>query len=148
MIQRIQSLWFLGATIAAALIFFYPVLGMTAEDTLYIYDYQSISIGSLDNILPSGYVLAGLAGIISLLSFVNIFFFKRRSLQMRICVFISILVIIFIALILTFSLMNDNDFVGLGLSSILPFIVFIFTLMGRRAVLRDEILLRSANRLR
>ena len=149
MIQRIQSLWLLLAFGTAILMYFFPVIQLTPENGLYIFDYDSISIAGIDNLIQSGYIVAGLLGIIAFLSFVGIFLFKKRMLQMRICTFISLLIIFLVGLITYFSLSSGNKVAAtIGLSAILPIIIFIFVLMARRAVKKDEDLVKSVDRIR
>ena len=149
MIQRIQSLWLLLASGAAVLMFFFPVIQLTPENALYIHQYDSISIAGIDNFIQSGYIVAGLLGIIALLSFIGIFLYKKRALQIRICTFISLLVIFLVGLISYFSLSSGNKIAAtIGLSAILPIIIFIFVLMARRALKKDEELIRSVDRIR
>ena len=149
MIQRIQSLWLLLASATAVLIYFFPVIELTSENALYVYEYDSISIAGIDNLIQSAYIVAGLLGIIAFLSFFAIFLFKNRMLQMRICTLISLLIIFFVGLISYFSITTEtNVAVTIGLSSILPVIIFIFILMARRAVNKDEKLIRSVDRIR
>jgi hypothetical protein len=149
MIQRIQSLWFLLASATAVLIFFYPVIELNAEHKLFIWQFKSISIVGIDNLIQSGYIVAGLTLMIALMSFISIFLFKKRILQMRICTVISLLVIFTAALIGVFTLSSkENAIVSLGLSSILPIIVFILIMMARRAVKHDDKLVRSVDRIR
>ncbi len=149
MIQRIQTLWFLLATVVAILIFFFPVIELTTESNIHIHEYKSISLVGVDNLIQSGYIVAGLTGLIAFLSFVGIFLYKNRNLQMRICVFISLLIIFLAILIISFSWMRfSNPTASVGLSAILPFIVFIFILMARRAVKKDDELVKSVDRIR
>jgi uncharacterized membrane protein YuzA (DUF378 family) len=149
MIQRIQSLWLMFAATASALMFFFPVIELTGENNLHIHQFNSISFAGFKDIIQSGYIVAGLTGIISLLNLVNIFLYKNRNLQMRICMFSSLLVIFLIGLLAYFSLSAEtNAFATIGLSAVLPIIIFIFILMARRAVRRDDLLVRAADRLR
>ena len=149
MIQRIQSLWFLLASGAAVLMFFFPVIELTSENTLYVYNYESISIGGIDNLIQSSYIVAGLLGIIALLSFFAVFLFKNRILQIRICTFLLLLILILVALITFFSLSGKgNGPATVGLSAILPIVMFIFIMMARRAVKKDEALVKSVDRIR
>jgi heme A synthase len=149
MIQRIQSLWFLLASLASALIFFYPVIEINTENKLFIWQFESISIAGIDNLIQSGFIVAGLTLIIAFLSFVSIFLFKNRILQIRISTVISLLVIFTAALIGIFTLsLKENGILSLGLSSILPLIVFILIMMARRAVKKDEKLVKSVDRIR
>ena len=149
MIQRIQTLWFLLASVTAVLIFFFPVIELTSENSMHIYQYDSISIAGMDNLIQSGYIVAGLTGVIAFLSFLGIFLYKNRALQMRICTFISLLVIFLVGLITYFSLtIEGNTAATIGLSAILPVVIFIFILMARRGVRKDELLVLAADRLR
>lgn len=149
MIQRIQSLWFFLAAIVAVLIFFFPVIQLTETNDVKVYEYASISIAGIDNLVQSGYIVAGLTGIISLLSFVAIFLYKNRNIQMRISVFTSLLVLFLVILLTYFSLSSiANPTATIGLSAILPLVIFIFLLMGRRAVKKDDELIKSIDRIR
>jgi hypothetical protein len=149
MLQRIQTLWFFLASVCALLIFFNPVIELNAENELFIWQFQSISIAGMDNIIQSGYIVAGLTLIITVMSFSIIFFFKKRMLQIRISTVIGLIVIFTELLIIIFTLSSTHhQFVSLGLSSILPLVVFIFIMMGRRAVKRDEKIIKSVDRIR
>jgi len=149
MIQRIQTLWFFLAATIAALIFFFPVIELTSSNDVHVYEYASISIAGIDNLVQSGYIVAGLTGIIGLLSFVAIFLYKNRNLQMRISVFASLLVIFLVILLTYFSWSKiANPSATIGLSAILPIVIFIFLLMARRAVKKDDELVKSVDRIR
>lgn len=149
MIQRIQTLWFFLAAVAAALIFFFPVIELTAENNMKIYEYSSISIAGIDNLIQTSYIIAGLTGIIALLSFLGIFLYKNRILQMRISTFASLLVIFLVVLLTYFSWSKlANPGAAIGLSAVLPIIIFIFLLMARRAVKKDDNLVKSVDRIR
>ena len=149
MIQRIQSLWLLLASSAALLMYFFPIIQLTPENALYIHQYDSLTIAGMDNIIQSGYIVAGLLGLIAFLSFIGIFLYKKRILQMRVCMIISLLVIFLMALISIFSFSSlDKPIIAIGLSAVLPVIIFIFVLMARRAIKKDEELVRSVDRLR
>ncbi len=149
MIQRIQTLWFFLAAVFAALIFFFPVIELTSSNDVHVYEYASISIAGINNLVQSGYIIAGLTGVIGLLSFVAIFLFKNRNLQMRISVFASLLVIFLVILLGYFSWSKiANPTATIGLSAILPLIIFIFLLMARRAVKKDDDLVKSVDRIR
>ena len=84
-----------------------------------------------------------------MLSFINIFLFKNRKLQLRICVFNVLLIIALIALtayFLFFVLKNPD--VTFEIASIFPIIALILILMGRNGIKKDEKLIRSIDRIR
>lgn len=129
--------------------YFFPVIELDASNAVMVYSFQSIKFVGIEDFIQSGYVIAGLLGLIAFLSFFTIFLFKRRILQMRICSLISILDIFLLILIVLFSFNESkNPGITIGLSAILPLIIFILVLMARRAVLKDEILVKAADRIR
>ncbi len=149
MIQRIQTLWLFLASILAVLMYFFPVMELTNDNSLMIYSYDAISIGGIKGLVQTGYIIAGLLGLIAFFSFIAIFIYKRRILQMRLCTIISLLDIFLVILIVIFSFNSvKNPGVTIGLSALLPIIIFILVLMARRAVRRDELLVKAADRIR
>ena len=149
MIQRIQTLWLLSASILAVLMYFFPVIELADNNALMIYSYEKISIAGFSGLIQTGYIIAGLLGLIAFFSFIAIFLYKKRILQMRFCTIISLLDVFLVILIIVFSFNTaKNPGITIGLSAILPLIIFIFVLMARRAVRRDELLVKAADRIR
>ena len=150
MIQRIQSIWLLLAFIASGIMFLFPFAEIiTPESGHYIMDFNSIDDIKKREVFHTTYSLAGLLGIITFLNLINIFLFRNRNLQMRLCIFNSLLSIGAIVLVAYFSyFVIKNPDVTPGISAILPFVVFIFIIMARMAIKKDENLVRSADRIR
>ena len=149
MIQRIQTIWLLIASVLAVLMFFYPVAELNNEKELMIYSFQSLNLFGIAGFIKTGYIIAGLSVLIAFFSFTAIFLYKRRTLQMRLCTVISLLDIFLVILIVIFSINKANSpAVSIGLSGILPLIIFILVLMARRAVRRDDLLVKAADRIR
>ncbi len=150
MIQRIQSLWLLLALISTSVMFFLPLAEIsTADADVYSLNFENIKTTTDNSVVHTAYSLAGLIGIVTLLSFISLFLFKYRNLQMRICMFNSLLIIGIIALTayFTYFVVKDSEAFP-GIAAILPLIAFIFTLMARRAVKKDEELIKSVDRIR
>ncbi len=149
MIQRIQTVWLLLATILAVLIFFFPIAELSNENKLMIYSFESINLFGMVGFIKTAYIFAGLTALIAFFSFTAIFLYKRRDLQMRLCTIISLLDIFLVILIVVFSV-NQAKNIGLtiGLSAIIPLIIFILVLMARRAVRKDDLLIKAADRIR
>ncbi len=149
MIQRIQTLWLFLAMVLAVLMYFFPVIELSSDNSLMIYSYDAISFAGISGLIQTGYIIAGLLGLIAFFSFVAIFLYKKRVLQMRFCTVISLLDIFLVILIVVFSFNEaKNPGITIGLSAILPLIIFILVLMARRAVHRDELLVKAADRIR
>ncbi len=149
MIQRIQTLWLFLATILAVLMYFFPIIELNGDNSLMVYSFETISFAGIGGLIQTGYIIAGLLGLIAFFSFIAIFLYKRRILQMRFCTVISLLDIFLVILIVVFSFNEaKNPGITIGLSAVLPLIIFILILMARRAVRRDELLVKAADRIR
>jgi hypothetical protein len=89
---------------------------------------------------------------------VTIFLFKNRQLQIRLCGVLCVLLIGALAVIggFTYSIVNNifADFaiswsnIAFRLPVIMPLISVIITPIAMRAILKDEILVRSLDRIR
>lgn len=151
MIQRIQSLWLLMAAASAAMLFFMPLAFILnhAQEQVIVFKLSGIIATNDNTLLVSTYTLAGLTAITALLSLINIFLFKKRTLQMRISVYSAILMLALAGLIAYYLFYL---FAGFNLSIrfvvFMPIIGFILLLMARRAVKRDEELVRAIDRIR
>jgi glucan phosphoethanolaminetransferase (alkaline phosphatase superfamily) len=95
-----------------------------------------------------------LASIIVLLSFVIIFSYKKRVLQMRMCVYNAILILFFCILfgIYLWIFSQRPDFPNMKILfrpwASFPFIALIFTWLAIRNIGADETMVRSLERLR
>ncbi len=149
MLQRIQTLHLLVISALCGLMFFLPLmwfahegdqvsmtaLGLMVEDT---------TIGRTPIYLP---ILLGAA---TLLPLVTIFLFKRRMLQIRLCAVEAVLLIGVAAMeaMLYFGPQNTLDAGALQPASFAPVAALLFVWLAARAIFRDELLVRSLDRIR
>ena len=153
MIQRIQSLYLLAVAALMATAIFTPLAYFAAgveEYKLYAFSLQGAQ-ESYSTIYMG--VIVALAAIIP---FVNIFLFKNRLLQIRLCVSAIVLLVgsaAFIGLYcyrlcdLLASLEGDKVFT-LGFASLMPVVAIIPVVLAIRGIARDEALVRSLDRIR
>lgn len=151
MIQRIQSIWLLLAFIASLLLFFLPLSSISAEGSEFILKYRGVYkiSGANPELFSYTIPLAIISFIIMISSLSNIFLFKNRILQMRICVFSLILVFSAIGLLVYSSYLTfDQEQVSHASGSVLPLLIAIFTFLARRSINKDEKLVKSTDRIR
>jgi hypothetical protein len=101
----------------------------------------------LEKLLP----LAGLLLLIPLVSFLAIFLFKKRKLQLTFCIALIILIILLIFSITLFSLYIIrvyNAEIIPGYNLILPGFMLICAYLAFRGIKKDEDLIKSYDRLR
>jgi hypothetical protein len=97
------------------------------------------------------YPLALMNGLLILMAIITIFLYKRRQRQMRICGFLMIAVISMLAFAFQKSDSLQTDTTAkpeyhAGMYIILTLILWIF--LAYRSIKKDELLVRSADRLR
>ena len=134
MIQRIQTVFMLLDVIAAAVNFylfpseivvFEPVLGEKVDSSPYI------SI------------------LLAILVLVNIGFYKKRKLQVRINQLVWVLYTLFWGSFVYFTLQNTTEGLNLYLPDLLvAFVGEVALLLANRYIRKDEALIRSLDRLR
>jgi Domain of unknown function (DUF4293) len=151
MIQRIQSIWLLLAAITILCLLFVPVFTANSGETHYtLYGsglkWRGSDVRDSSTNLPLA-ISTILAGLISL---INIFNFRNRSLQKRIA---SLNIILILGLSFWLSQLGrqipgglEKATIGAGL--FLPLIAIIFTLLAIKGIKSDDQLIRSADRLR
>ena len=155
MIQRIQTLWLLIVVALTTAMMFMPLAmygGGVEEYKLYAFGMHS-SQDSFTNIpIICMSVLIVLTLLIPLFT---IFLFKRRQLQIRMCVVEMILlvgsqVVICIIYIIGYRAVADFDVHGslMKPAMFIPVIAIFFSYLAMKAISRDEILVRSTDRIR
>ena len=152
MIQRIQSLYLLAVAALMAAAVFTPLAYFAAgveEYKLYAFTLQGAQ-ESYSTIYMG--VIVALAAIIP---FVNIFLFKNRLLQIRLCAVELMLLVgsaIFMAIyyFLSNRMFSQLEFSahGFHIAIIFPLVAIILDYLALRAIFRDEMLVRSLDRIR
>ncbi len=155
MIQRIQTLYLI------------IIAGLAAAATLLPLTYFSTSTGELFDIYATGVksargediqgsiymIILAVAAIA--LPLINIFLFKRRMLQMRLCAIEGVLLVGNYAMIGAYTFLGTRAFEQMGVEHIgfhpalfAPLAAIVFCFLAGRAILSDELLVRSVDRIR
>ena len=152
MIQRIQTLYLLAVAALMAAAVFTPLAYFAAgveEYKLFAFalksataEYSTIYMG----------VIVALAAIVPL---VNIFLFKNRLLQIRLCAVELVLLVgstVFMALyyFLSNRMFSQLEFSahGMHIAIIFPAIAIILDYLALRAIFKDEMLVKSLDHIR
>ncbi len=155
MIQRIQTIYLFLAAIVLFSIFFFPFVEVVdVNDQYYRYDIHGIhqGMGETAQLVYSVLPLRFLVFVTALLSLVTIFLFKRRILQIRLSIFNIVLLAGFYALFF-FYLYQLNQEADAATTSykipvVFPVVAIIFIYLAIRNIGKDELLVRSYDRIR
>ncbi len=159
MIQRIQTLYLTLIVILGTLVcIFPPVEFFTPEEAENVRELTFTFTGIYDITNPAVSVklmstisLSILSVVIPLIAAVNIFLFKRRILQARINVINVVLCLGWYAILAVYVWFACKNFAVewfITAWAAIPLVNLVLTLMATRAILRDEALVRAADRLR
>lgn len=161
MIQRIQTLYLLAATALMAITFFAPLMSFHLMDEVStLYAYKLVDAAGQATCTPWHFSV--LVGLTTILPFLIIFRYKNRLSQIRFCVvevvlLVGLLVVgglycyrfydLFTAQIATLA--NPELFaVGYKMTLLCPVAALLFVWLASRAIFRDEMLVRAADRIR
>lgn len=158
MIQRIQSVFLLLAFISAILLFFFPLAGIYGQAATYkFYIYGMVNKVPDDQSIftfMTTFPLLLLNILVAAFSIGCIFLYKNRLTQMKMVRLAILLEIVFIALvffvyagIIEKNLATSPNYLDEA-GIYFPLITLIFLIIANRFILKDERLVRSADRLR
>ncbi len=164
MIQRIQSLYLLFIVILGTLLFFVPVIQFTTmpdEPVQRMFELGAVGMDEItpdmENLYLDTLTLKGIWGLtlttvlIPLLALLDIFMYRRRILQARLNIFLALLCLGYYGILyvyIWFAQMNFNLDWNLYFWACIPLICFVLTLGATRRILKDEALVRAADRIR
>ncbi len=149
MIQRIQSVYLLVVTILMIVCMCSPV-GSIIANTNEISEFGNLCITMPDGTKDyAPWALFAILLVVAILSFVTIFLFKKRMLQIRLTIFSSVVLIgYYLALVAYIFMLAENTNFTPSWTICLPFIALILNWLAIRGIGADEALVKAYDRLR
>ena len=131
MIQRIQSVYLLLVTILLVVAICLPVGQFIGSDGIATHVFKPLGVTLADGSFQSTWGLFGILLLSAIIALCTIFLFRNRMMQVRMTIFGSLL--------LSFQL---------GWALCLPAVCIILNYLAFRAIYRDELMVKAADRLR
>lgn len=153
MLQRIQTVYLLIITVLTALMLFLPLALLRVGTDLYSFDVFGVNtVAPQPELVYPTWGLFVFTALIALLALVAIFLYKKRMLQIRICVFNAILMLGFYGFFAYLVYVMKQELGDLTFSVRIalafPLINLILDYLAIRNIGADEVLVRSLDRLR
>jgi uncharacterized membrane protein len=152
MIQRIQSLYLLLATAIMSLTLFLPIATFVVDGNTFELTAFTLTCGDVSR---STVWLGILLVLATVLPFITIFLFKRRTLQVRLCAVEIVLLLGALIFTALYYWLTSRLFEGMtihhrqfGWAAPLPIIALVLSYLASRAIFKDEVLVRSLDRIR
>jgi hypothetical protein len=150
MIQRIQTLYLLAVVILGIILIWQPVVQLVTPESaeeLQIWELNALGGAPLQGLW--GLLLS--TALIPLLALIDIFLYRKRILQARLNIFTVMLCLGYygvLAIYIWLAKMSMGvDWHILPWAAI-PLICMVLTIMATRRILKDEALVRAADRIR
>ncbi len=155
MIQRIQSVYLLLAGILPAFTITTPLARFYTDETAYL-TLSALGLRATGTMQPTAtmpyhFALAFISLLLVALPLANIFLYRNRRRQMRLCNWVVVLGMAWYAAYIGLSVMllqQTQATFSPALCAALPFLSIVLTLLAHRAVKKDEELVRAADRIR
>lgn len=154
MIQRIQTIFIFIAFILSVLAFFFPIAKFSFDESWILLGLIEIENHSIHALAINTLPLMIIMGLICLIAFTTIFLYKNRIAQIRILRFGILLNVVYLALIFFFYVPDIEEITGIPAEYItqagiyFPIAILGLFLLGSRFIMKDEKLIRSADRIR
>lgn len=152
MIQRKQTIFLFLAVVASVVCMSLPI-GVFEPEGMGI-SWQVFNLWAVNNAEKATvFTPAPLFALLLLettVAFLNIFAYKKRVMQARMCTLCMWLIVAWYAYyaVLAFVLMPENTTFKADFAACLPFVAVILLIMARRGIRADERLVRAADRIR
>ena len=148
MIQRIQTIYLLLVTALLITSMCLPVGSFMGADAA-MYTFKPLGVEQ-NGMFYSTWGVFGILLLSAIIAFATIFLFKNRMLQIRMTIFNSLLLVGYYiaALAFYFALKNDENMFRIGWALCLPLVSIILNILAIRAIGRDEVMVKAADRLR
>lgn len=152
MIQRIQTVYLFLALLFTGSLFFLDMAQLASVDSTYLLNFQGLVEASKPTeLLMPATALSILLALAVALTFITIFLYKKRVLQIRLCALNLGLHAGLSIMIFYFGKAAARDFqaeLSFDWPLVLPLAALILIFLALRAIGKDEALIRSLNRIR
>ena len=152
MLQRSQTLFLLGVFILSLFLLTGPITRFTLDGSEFILKHSGLFDADGNKLGVVTWPLSVLFIFVTVLTFLNIFFYRHRMRQMRIAIFLILLNAGIVGLMFFYTFVSRNQLEGaLVLHQwryIIPPVNMVFLYFAFRRIRRDELLVKAFDRIR
>jgi hypothetical protein len=152
MLQRSQTLFLLGVFILTVLMFTGPIADFTVEDGVLTLKHSGVFNSQGEKMELSTWPLTVFFALVSALSFLNIFSYKNRVRQMRICIFLILISFGMVGMMFYYSWVTGTKFETTQTlyqwRIVMPPIAIVLLYLAFRGIRKDELMVKAYERIR
>jgi hypothetical protein len=152
MLQRSQTLYLLGVFILTILMFTGSIADFSGDAGVLTLKHSGVFTSQGERLELSTWPLTLFFALVSGLAFFNIFSYKNRVRQMRLCIFLMLISLGMVAMMFYFTWVAANKFdVSQTLYQwrfVIPPIAIILQFLAFRGIRKDELMVKAYERIR
>ncbi len=152
MLQRPQTLYLLGVFLLSLFLLTGPLALLTFDGTEFLLKHSGIYELDGDKLEVATWPLSVYFILVVILTFLNIFFYRNRIRQMRVCVFLILLLAGMVGMIFFYITVAKHQLDGAHLvytwRIVIPPIGIILSYLAFRRIRRDELMVKAYERIR
>jgi len=152
MLQRSQTLYLMGVFILTLLLFAGPIADFSVDNGVLSLKHSGIFDSQGEKLELSTWPLTLFFALVSILAFLNIFSYKNRVRQMRLCIFLMLISVGMVAMMFYYTWMSGNKFDASQTlyqwRFVIPPILIILQYLAFRGIRKDELLVKAYDRIR
>ncbi|MCP4310896.1 MAG: DUF4293 domain-containing protein [Bacteroidetes bacterium] len=152
MLQRSQTLYLLGVFILTILMFTGAIADFTGDDGVLTLKHSGVFNSQGERMELSTWPLTLFFALVSGLAFINVFSYKNRVRQMRICIFLILVSFGMAGIMFFYTWVAGNKFEAVQTlyqwRFVIPPIVIILLYLAFRGIRKDELMVKAYDRIR
>lgn len=152
MLQRPQTLYLLGVFILSLILITGPLARFSLDGVEFLLRHSGLASVEGEKLSLATWPLSVIFILVATLSFINIFLYRQRVVQMRICIYLILVGLGMIGMIFYYIWVSKNQLEGASVLHqwrvVLPLIIAIMLYLAFRRIRRDELLVKAYDRIR
>ena len=152
MLQRPQTLYLLGVFFLSLLLITGPLARFSLEGSEYFLRHSGLVNSTGDKLELATWPLSVIFLGLTFLSFLNIFLYRHRVVQMRITIYLILIGLGMIGMVFYYIWVAKNQLDGASVLHqwriVLPLILAILLYQAFRRIRRDELMVKAYDRIR
>ena len=152
MLQRVQTLYLLGDFILIVLMFAGPIADFSTEAGVLSMKHSGIFNSQGEKMQLSTWPLTLFFSLVAALSFLNIFSYKNRVRQMRLCIFLILVSFGMVGIMFYYTWVSGSKFETTQTlyqwRFVIPPIAIVLLYLAFRGIRKDELMVKAYDRIR
>lgn len=152
MLQRVQTLYLLGVFVLAVLMLTGPIADFSTDDGILSMKHSGVYSPEGGKMDLATWPLTVFFALVALLSFLNIFSYKNRVRQMRLCIFLMLVSFGMVGIMFYFTWVAGSKFEASQTlyqwRYVIPPIAIVLLYLAFRAIRKDELMVKAYDRIR